>query len=78
MVVAPRKVRAACKLYIGKLYYIFIYHLLYKSIYLFAVIEWVECDERLRFDLPEFKAGEGVLESTLVMMREPGAGGPGM
>jgi GNAT superfamily N-acetyltransferase len=39
---------------------------------------WVECDEPLRFDLAEFGAGEGVLEPTLFLMREPGAGGPGM
>ena len=45
---------------------------------LYGKFGWVECDERLRFYLPEFKAGEGVLESTLIMMREPGAGGPGM
>lgn len=45
---------------------------------LYRKFGWVECDERLRFDLAEFKAGEGVLETTLFLMREPGAGAPGM
>ncbi|OBT71100.1 hypothetical protein VF21_09518 [Pseudogymnoascus sp. 05NY08] len=45
---------------------------------LYRKFGWVECDERLRFDLGEFKAGEGMLETTLFLMREPGAGGPGM
>ncbi|OBT62708.1 hypothetical protein VE03_07073 [Pseudogymnoascus sp. 23342-1-I1] len=45
---------------------------------LYRKFGWVECDERLRFDLPEFNAGDGILESTLILMREPGAGGLGM
>lgn len=45
---------------------------------LYQKFGWVECDERLRFDLPEFKAGEGILESTLILMRELGAEGQGM
>lgn len=45
---------------------------------LYRKFGWMECDERLRFDLLEFKAGEGILESTLILMREPGAEGPRM
>ncbi|KFY03658.1 hypothetical protein O988_01332 [Pseudogymnoascus sp. VKM F-3808] len=45
---------------------------------LYRKFGWVECDEHLRFDLADFGAGEGVLEPTLFLMREPGAGGPGM
>lgn len=45
---------------------------------LYRKFGWVECDDRLRFDLVQFDAGEGVLETTLFLMREPGAGGPGM
>ncbi|OBT84034.1 hypothetical protein VE02_07101 [Pseudogymnoascus sp. 03VT05] len=45
---------------------------------LYRKFGWVECDERLRFYLAEFKVGEGMLETTLFLMREPGAGRPGM
>ncbi|KFY47038.1 hypothetical protein V494_00213 [Pseudogymnoascus sp. VKM F-4513 (FW-928)] len=45
---------------------------------LYTKFGWVECDERLKFDLAEFNAGEGVLETTWFLVREPGAGGPGL
>lgn len=41
---------------------------------LYRKFGWVECVDRFRFDLAQFDAGEGPLETTLLLMREPGAG----
>lgn len=48
----------------------------HEGVRLYRKFGWTECDERLRFDLAEFKAGEGVLETTLFLMRDP-CGGAG-
>lgn len=42
---------------------------------LYQKFGWVECDDRLRFDLVQFDAGEGVLETTLFLMRVQGGRG---
>jgi ribosomal protein S18 acetylase RimI-like enzyme len=49
-----------------------------EGVSLYRKFGWVECDDRLRFGLAQFEAGKGVLETTLFLMREPGAGGPEM